>query len=146
MSDPKPDTSSLMKIDGACLCGYIRYEALIDPARVGICHCTDCQIHSASAFRIGVPVRVGDFRLLTGQLKVYVKTAQSGSARAMSFCPECGTSIHGSSVEKPTTYSLRLGNARQRAELRPRQQIWCCLLYTSPSPRDRTRSRMPSSA
>ena len=24
--------------------------------------------------------------------------------------------------------------------------IWLCLLYTSPSPRDRTRSRMPSSA
>ena len=25
-------------------------------------------------------------------------------------------------------------------------QFWVCLLYTSPSPRDRTRSRMPSSA
>ena len=25
-------------------------------------------------------------------------------------------------------------------------QVWVCLLYTSPSPRDRTRSRMPSSA
>ena len=25
-------------------------------------------------------------------------------------------------------------------------QRWSCLLYTSPSPRDRTRSRMPSSA
>ena len=25
-------------------------------------------------------------------------------------------------------------------------QFWNCLLYTSPSPRDRTRSRMPSSA
>ena len=24
--------------------------------------------------------------------------------------------------------------------------LWRCLLYTSPSPRDRTRSRMPSSA
>ena len=24
--------------------------------------------------------------------------------------------------------------------------LWSCLLYTSPSPRDRTRSRMPSSA
>ena len=24
--------------------------------------------------------------------------------------------------------------------------LWICLLYTSPSPRDRTRSRMPSSA
>ena len=28
----------------------------------------------------------------------------------------------------------------------PRQNFWSCLLYTSPSPRDRTRSRMPSSA
>ena len=26
------------------------------------------------------------------------------------------------------------------------EPIWACLLYTSPSPRDRTRSRMPSSA
>ena len=24
--------------------------------------------------------------------------------------------------------------------------VWCCLLYTSPSPRDRQKSRMPSSA
>ena len=29
---------------------------------------------------------------------------------------------------------------------RPPEQILLCLLYTSPSPRDRTRSRMPSSA
>ena len=28
----------------------------------------------------------------------------------------------------------------------PFQQPYACLLYTSPSPRDRTRSRMPSSA
>ena len=28
----------------------------------------------------------------------------------------------------------------------PRNQAQACLLYTSPSPRDRTRSRMPSSA
>ena len=27
-----------------------------------------------------------------------------------------------------------------------KRQAWSCLLYTSPSPRDRTRSRMPSSA
>ena len=26
------------------------------------------------------------------------------------------------------------------------EKLWDCLLYTSPSPRDRTRSRMPSSA
>ena len=31
-------------------------------------------------------------------------------------------------------------------ELRPQSVPYYCLLYTSPSPRDRTRSRMPSSA
>ena len=36
----------------------------------------------------------------------------------------------------------RLGYSRQRIH----QLIQLCLLYTSPSPRDRTRSRMPSSA
>ena len=29
---------------------------------------------------------------------------------------------------------------------KPLSPHWACLLYTSPSPRDRTRSRMPSSA
>ncbi|MBL8382853.1 MAG: GFA family protein [Burkholderiales bacterium] len=114
-----------MRIDGACLCGHVRYEALIDPARVGICHCRDCQISSATAFRVGAPVPVDDFKLLSGSLRVYVKTAESGSRRALSFCPECGTSIHGSAVENATTLSLRIGTARQFAQLVPQQQIWC---------------------
>jgi len=29
-----------MKIDGRCHCGYISYEAQIDPEKVMICHCT----------------------------------------------------------------------------------------------------------
>ena len=32
------------------------------------------------------------------------------------------------------------------ANQRETTMLWDCLLYTSPSPRDRTRSRMPSSA
>ena len=35
---------------------------------------------------------------------------------------------------------------RRLAEHVTSAQDWACLLYTSPSPRDRTRSRMPSSA
>ena len=34
----------------------------------------------------------------------------------------------------------------QADRIKALQQQWNCLLYTSPSPRDRTRSRMPSSA
>ncbi|WP_416899582.1 MAG: GFA family protein [Minwuia sp.] len=114
-----------MEVDGHCLCGDVTWRAKIDPDRVGICHCTDCQINSATAFRIAVMVPADDFELLSGELKVYVKTAESGNRRALSFCPRCGTSIHGGDVGESPFYSLRLGNCRQRHELRPRTQIWC---------------------
>jgi hypothetical protein len=39
-----------MKIDGGCHCGYITYEAEADPEKTTICHCTDCQRLSGSAF------------------------------------------------------------------------------------------------
>ena len=52
-----------MKIDGACHCGRITYEAEVDPEAVAICHCTDCKPLSASAFRTFVPARREAFRL-----------------------------------------------------------------------------------
>lgn len=113
-----------MEIDGRCLCGAISYEATINPDRVVICHCTDCQINSGSAFRWIIPVGKQDFRLLTGQLKIYVKTAQSGAKRGQAFCPGCGTSLYGADVVDPQTFTLRLGTARQAKALTPSLQIW----------------------
>ena len=49
----------------------------------------------------------------------------------------------------PGTPSTEITEYIQMAPITTEQNIhnrWCCLLYTSPSPRDRTRSRMPSSA
>jgi hypothetical protein len=34
-----------------CQCGYIIYEAEIDPEKLMIRHCSDCQTLSGSAFR-----------------------------------------------------------------------------------------------
>jgi hypothetical protein len=113
-----------MKIDGKCLCGLVSYEAEIDPAKISLCHCTDCQINSGSGFRIGTLVGKDDFRLLSGQLKTYIKTAQSGAKRALAFCPECGTHIYGTDAGNPQIYSLRVATSRQRGELIPSVQIW----------------------
>lgn len=114
-----------MKIDGGCLCGLITYEATINPERIVICHCTDCQITSGSAFRWIAPVGKQDFGLRTGKLKIHIKTAQSGSKRALAFCPECGTHLYGSDVSDPQSFTLRLGTARQAKELAPPSlQIW----------------------
>ncbi len=114
-----------MQIDGGCQCGHITYEAEIDPEQVGLCNCTDCQIFSGGAFRVGVPIPESDFNLLTGALKTYVKTAESGNKRAQVFCPECGTHLYSTSVEGgPKIFRIRTSTARQRDELPPKRQVW----------------------
>ena len=37
-----------MRIDGRCHCGAITFEGEIDPDKVAICHCTDCQASTGS--------------------------------------------------------------------------------------------------
>ncbi len=114
-----------MKIDGGCHCGEITYEANADPEKVFICHCTDCQALSASAFRTILPVPEDNFRILSGNPKIYVKTGDSGTKRAQGFCPECGSAIYATSAgDGPKVYNIRLGTARQRAGLTPKTQLW----------------------
>ena len=116
-----------MKVAGRCHCGQIAFEAEIDAGRVRVCHCTDCQMLSGSAFRANVPVLPRSFVLKSGTPKIYVKTADSGNKIEHAFCPECGTPINAAAPEpNPSTYGLRVGGIDQRAQLaRPARQIWC---------------------
>jgi hypothetical protein len=114
-----------MKIDGQCYCGQVRYEAEVDPAHAGMCHCTDCQIISGTAFRTVLRTPEAQFQL-TGETKTYIKISASGNERAMVFCPNCGTQLYGTSVgDGPKIIGIRLGTSNQRAELPPHSQIWC---------------------
>lgn len=114
-----------MKIDGRCHCGLISYEAEVDPDMLTICHCTDCQTLGGSAFRAIIAASAENFVLRSRSPKIYLKTAESGAQRAQAFCPDCGTPIYAAESKNPTTYLLRVGAIKQRAELRPHGQIWC---------------------
>jgi hypothetical protein len=116
----------IMKVNGNCLCGHITYEAEINPESVVVCHCTDCQTHTGSAFSVAVGIVNDEFRLLTGELKSYEKVADSGTIRALAFCPECGNRIHAKTVgEGSSFFGLRVGTVRQRDKLKPKAQSWC---------------------
>lgn len=112
-----------MHIDGACHCGGISFTAQIDPARVMVCHCADCQVLSGSPFRAVVAAPIESFAL-RGQPKSYVKVAESGNRRAQMFCPECGTPLYATAPENPTSVIIRLGCVAQRDQLVPAVQIW----------------------
>ena len=115
-----------MKINGACSCGAITIEGEADPDTVTVCHCTDCQTSSGSAFRVAVPVPGATFKV-TGKPAIYIKTtAESGNPRAQAFCPTCGASLYSTTPgegQQPM-YIVRVGMLKQRDQLMPKRQIW----------------------
>ena len=114
-----------MKISGGCHCGKITYEAVINLENVVICHCSDCQRLSGSAFRTVAMTESGAFKFLTGTPKIYVKTGDSGNEREQTFCPDCGSPVYSTSVgEGPKVYGVRLGTVDQRDRITPRRQKW----------------------
>jgi hypothetical protein len=113
-----------MKVDGHCHCGQIRYEAEIDADKVSICHCTDCQTLTGTAYRVSAPAPAASFVLLSGTPKIYIKTADSGNKRAQAFCSNCGTPLYVADAQNPQIYGLRVGTLTQRAALPATRQIW----------------------
>jgi hypothetical protein len=113
-----------MHIDGECQCGAIRFEAEVDEQKVSICHCTDCQQFSGSAWRASVPAPAVTFRFTQGKPTTYIKTGESGNRRLMAFCGNCGSSLYSAAPENTPFYNLRVGAINQRADLPAKRQIW----------------------
>ncbi|PDT86326.1 GFA family protein [Sinorhizobium sp. BJ1] len=115
-----------MHIDGQCHCGFVTYEAEIDPEDVTICHCTDCQRLTGSAYRVTASTPSTSFRLRGGEPKLYVKIGENGRKRLQFFCPQCGSPIYTTGTDEDAEeIGIRVGTINQRGELTPRAQIWC---------------------
>ena len=115
-----------MKVDGACACGAIRIEAEADPDNTNMCHCTDCQTATGTAFRVSVRVPGATFKV-TGKPNFYVKTtAESGNPRVQAFCGTCGSPLYSTTVGNGVQpfYMLRVGILHQRDRFVPKRQIW----------------------
>ena len=114
-----------MRVDGHCHCGEITFEAEVDPVALTICHCTDCQTLTRSAFCVNIPASAEHF-VLRGTPKSYVKTAESGNKRRHAFCGNCGTPIYACAVDNPQSYALRVGTITQRAAFTPKRLAEVC--------------------
>lgn len=112
-----------MQITGKCHCGAISFTAQVDPSRVIVCHCADCQQFSGAPFRAVLPTPVENVSLL-GTAKHYIKTAESGNRRVQAFCADCGTQLYATEADNPKTLNIRLGCVNERALLAPCAQVW----------------------
>ena len=112
-----------MHIDGQCHCGRVTYEAEIDPDRISICHCTDCQSLTGSPYRVTALCSAGQVRVTGNAPKIYPKTGDNGRTRLQHFCGECGSPLFTSGEDDD--WGIRWGSIRQRRALIPARQVWC---------------------
>src|SRR4026207_893348 len=117
----------LMRITGACHCAASKMGGEADPEKVGICHCTDCQTGTGSAFRVSVPIAGEQFKM-KGKPTNYLKTtADSGKPRVQAFCGQCGSPIYSTTPGEgqQASYMVRVGILKERDQLAPKRQSWC---------------------
>ena len=86
-----------MKIEGGCLCGKVRYSADAEPIFVGVCHCTNCQKGTGTAFNVVVALSKPAVRV-QGTLKTFAGHGDTGKATYRRFCPECASPVIVSAI------------------------------------------------
>ena len=86
---------------GGCQCGAVRYETVGEPARAAVCHCRYCQTRTGSAFGISIYFPSEAVTILSGDLKDYAFTTESGGSFTTQFCTTCGTSVFWTLSEFP---------------------------------------------
>lgn len=118
-----PVTMPLLPLTGGCQCGRVRYEIGAAPRAFYLCHCTECQTQTSSAF--GESLRCDPASVsVTGAMKTSRRSSDGGAVRLGDFCPECGVRIQHRSAGDPDRLNVKAGTLDDTSWLVPAGHIW----------------------
>lgn len=111
-----------LPLTGGCQCGQVRYRINAAPYVFYLCHCTECQRHTSSAFGESLRIKGSDLEV-AGELKTYRRMSESGKTREGHFCPDCGVRIvHG--TQGSDMVNIKAGTLDDATWLVPAGHIW----------------------
>jgi hypothetical protein len=113
-----------MKFEGGCLCGKVRYSGEAEPIFAGVCHCTNCQKSSGTAFNTVVAVPKPTITM-TGPVKTYEGKGDTGNAVFKLFCPECGSPVAEEAAIMADVVMIPVGTLDDPSTATPAMQIYC---------------------
>lgn len=108
------------KLSGGCHCGSVRYEVAGNASNAVYCHCIDCAKTSGAAPVAWLCVAVGDFQVISGQMKHYA----SSSHGTRKFCDTCGCLLLFQDQRFPEDIDITLATLDDARELLPSRHIW----------------------
>lgn len=99
------------RVTGGCLCGDVRFAAVGQPYRVGVCHCLDCRKHHGALFHASAIFPEAALTI-EGETQSYA---------GRHFCPRCGSSVFSRSGDE---IEVHLGSLDAPDQFRPSYELW----------------------
>jgi hypothetical protein len=108
---------------GGCLCGRVRYRLRGEPLAFYVCHCTDCQRASGSAFGLSMIVAA---EAVEHETEIERVTVELPGARTWRWarCAPCGTRVWGEPPKYPQVRTVRPGTLDDPHAFQPWGNIW----------------------
>jgi len=91
-SSPPPTT-----VTGSCLCQAVKYTVSGSPRGTVLCHCSNCQKTTGSAFANNLRVLKSKLTILSGEDKIKChkdSNTKSGIELSRYFCGDCGSPVY----------------------------------------------------
>ena len=108
---------------GGCMCGAVRYTADAAPIFSGVCHCTNCQRHTGSAFSCVIAIPKPALSM-TGQTRQFSHKGDSGKDVITTFCPVCATRLTSEATMMADVVMLEAGTLDDRSLFTPQMHIY----------------------
>ncbi|MFK7892935.1 MAG: GFA family protein [Granulosicoccus sp.] len=92
---------------------------------VAVCHCTNCQKQSGSAFTVNVGVRADSITMTGGSLKTYTDNGASANRIHRKFCGDCGSFLGTEIKAAQNLCFVSVGTLDDSTWAVPTVEIWC---------------------
>ena len=113
-----------ISVSGRCGCGRLRFVLREEPIAFYLCHCTDCQAESGSAFGQSMAVRREAIDAVAGPACDHTIEHEEGRRSQVTHCANCLTIMWGYSEEIPQIRGLNAGSLDSSAGFRPYGNMW----------------------
>tara|TARA_R110002126_G_scaffold52897_38_gene143508 strand:- start:1001 stop:1438 length:438 start_codon:yes stop_codon:yes gene_type:complete len=109
---------------GGCGCGAIRYSVTSEPLISYLCHCTECQRRTSSAFGLNFQIPAEHLAIEQGSPASRTRRADSGNELALNFCGDCGTSLFSVPAARPNIRVIYAGTLDDPSWVPVKLNIW----------------------
>lgn len=113
-----------ISVPGRCRCGRVRFVLREEPIAFYLCHCTDCQAESGSAFGQTMHVRREAIDAVEGPVREHAMEGPGGQRFVLCHCANCLTVLWGGRPDVPQVVGVNAGSLEDAAGLEPYGNMW----------------------